>query len=158
MVWNHQKDRLQRLIEHDTGIVRVRVPALDDFAQKRAREIRAELDPHSTDTPSHRGYIPGDPTTSPNWDSYWPDLPDDVHAFGENLTWNYNFKDPVKAAQNYTTSSGLLVGWKNSPAHWKNEMNTTYKRIGLGIARKVLDGDRDNPLEWRWYFVAIFTD
>ena len=149
MTWDAKKLRLQQLIEQDTGIERVRRGGLDNFAQKRAREIRAEVDPRSQDTPTHRGWQLGDPIEPDTWDSYWEDLPSWVTMFGENLTWNYLHKDSVKAA---------AEGWKNSPPHWANETNPNFKRMGLGITRLILPGDESNPLAWRWYYVAIYTN
>lgn len=69
--------------------------------------------------------------------------------FGENLTWNYLHKDSVLAA---------AKGWKNSPIHWSNEINPAFTHMGLGITRLVLPGDETNPLAWRWYYAAIFTN
>lgn len=149
MVWDKRKSRLERLIARDSGVIRTRSSALDSFAQKRAREIKAELDPRSTDAPTHRGWLPGDPVTDETWASYWAELPDWVNTFGENLTWNYNYKYSISAA---------AKGWKNSPLHFANETNTKFRHLGLGIARRILPGDEDNPLAWRWYYVAIFAN
>lgn len=148
MSWDKKKARLQRLIANDTGILRIRDERLDDFAQKRAREIRAELDPRSTDAPTHRGWLPnnGQPTA---WHTYWDELPDGVSTFGENLTWNYMFRDSIRAAQR---------GWRNSTLHWQNETNLRFSHLGIGITRKILPGDEENPLAWRWYYAVIFTD
>lgn len=159
MAWDSRKLKLQHLIEQDTGIIRARSTELDAFAQKRAQEIKREINPRDpTELPTHRGWLPGDPITSDTWASYWEELPDWVTMFGENLTWNYLYKDTVRAAQNYKRSDGTLVGWFNSPLHKKNEMNTNFKHIGLGIARRILSGDEDNPLAWRWYYTAILTN
>lgn len=149
MVWDNRKNRLQKLIQADTGIVRKRQPALERFAQKRAREIKAELDPYSQNLPTHRGWLPGMPVTEDTWKSYWEDLPDWVTSFGENLTWNYLHQDTILAA---------AKGWRNSPVHWANESNPTYKNMGLGITRVVLEGDENFPLAWRWFYVAIYTN
>ncbi len=150
MVWDLKKKRLQNLIAADSGILRVRSAALDRFAQKRAREIKEEIDPNNpTQKPSHRGWQLGDPVTPTTWQSYWDELPDFVNTFGENLTWNYLTRDSVQAA---------ATGWKLSPPHWANETNLKFQRIGIGITRRVLEGDENNPLLWRWFYVAFYTN
>jgi len=63
----------------------------------------------------------------------------DFTAAGENIAWNSGSSDPVQTAHD-----GLMA----SPGHRANILNTSYTRIGCGIAS---DGDK-------YYFTQVFTD
>lgn len=58
-----------------------------------------------------------------------------LNAIGENI------------ASGYSSSSSVVAGWKNSPGHYKNMVNTRYDKIGVAYV-KASNGTR--------YWIQIF--
>lgn len=61
-----------------------------------------------------------------------------IYAFGENVAYNFNYKDPVKVA---------VDGWMESSGHRKNILGD-YNETGVGIAQNS---------RGEWYLTQLFA-
>lgn len=61
-----------------------------------------------------------------------------VYRFGENVAFNFNYKDPVKVA---------VEGWMESPGHRKNILGD-YNETGVGIVQNT---------RGEWYLTQLFA-
>lgn len=54
-------------------------------------------------------------------------------------------------AAGYQTPQKVVEGWKNSEGHYKNMINSSYKKLGVGLSKEETGG-------YKYYWVQLFTD
>lgn len=54
-------------------------------------------------------------------------------------------------AAGYQTPQKVVQGWKNSEGHYKNMINSSYKKLGVGLSKEETGG-------YAGYWVQLFTD
>lgn len=99
-------------------------PVVYDYKMTLAATIRS-LEMHYTKVFEHARYCPNNEYNKDlcrKWSTIFTDLKISHNGAGENI------------ARGFTTMSGAMNGFMNSPSHRKNIMNPNYKYVGIGVA------------------------
>lgn len=54
-------------------------------------------------------------------------------------------------AAGYGNPQAVVNGWKNSEGHYKNMINSSFRKLGVGLSKEYTDGYKD-------YWVQLFSD